>query len=56
VAWSRRPSAQVAWRAAQSSPELSVGLETSSEARREHDRGFLALIGAARCTCGRGPA
>jgi hypothetical protein len=56
VVWPRRPSARVAWRAAQSSPELSAGLAKLSEARREYDRGFPALIDAARCTGGRGPA
>jgi hypothetical protein len=56
VVWPRRPSARVAWRAAQSSLELSAWLEKSSEARREYGRGFPALIDAARCTGGRGPA
>jgi hypothetical protein len=56
VVWPWRPSAQVAWRAVQSSPELSAGLEKSSEARREYDRGFPALIGTARCIGGRGQA
>jgi hypothetical protein len=55
VVWPWRPSARVAWRAAQSSSELSVGLEKLSEARREYGRGFPALIGAARCTGERGP-
>jgi hypothetical protein len=54
--WPRRPSARVAWWAAQSSPEQSVGLETLSEAQREYDRGLSALIDATRCTGGRGPA
>jgi hypothetical protein len=36
----------VAWRATQSSPELSVGSEEFGEARRKYGRGFPALIGA----------
>jgi hypothetical protein len=56
VVWPRWPSARAAWRAAQSSSELSVGPKESGEARREYDRGFPALIGTARCTGGHGPA
>jgi hypothetical protein len=37
VVWPRWPSAWATWRAAQSSPELSVGLGESGEARREYD-------------------
>jgi hypothetical protein len=54
--WPRWPSARVAWRVAQSSPEQSAGLETLSEAWREYGRGLPALIDAAWCTGGRGPA
>jgi hypothetical protein len=46
VVWPRWPSARATWRAAQSSPELSVGLGESGEARREYDRGFPVLIDA----------
>jgi hypothetical protein len=46
VVWPRWPSARAAWRAAQSSPELSLGLGESVEARREYDRGFPILIDA----------
>jgi hypothetical protein len=35
--------------------ELSAGLEKLSEARREYNQGFPALIDAARCIGGRGP-
>jgi hypothetical protein len=43
VVWPRCPSARAAWRAAQSSPELSAGSRESGEARRSS---FCALIGA----------
>jgi hypothetical protein len=56
VVWPRRPSARVAWRAAQSLPELSAGLEKLSEAQREYGRGFPASIGTVWCTGERGPA
>jgi hypothetical protein len=56
VVWPWWASARVAWRAAQSSPELSVGLEKLSEVRREYGRGFPALIGAMLCTGECGPA
>jgi hypothetical protein len=46
VVWPRWPSARAAWRAAQSSPELSAGSRESGEAWREYNRGFPALIGA----------
>jgi hypothetical protein len=54
--WPRRPSTRVAWRAAQSSSELSAGLKRLSEAQREYGRGFPALIDAAWCTGRHGPA
>jgi hypothetical protein len=54
--WPWWPSARVAWRAAQSSPEQGAGLETLSEARREYGRGLPVLIDTAWCTGGRGPA
>jgi hypothetical protein len=46
VVWPRWLRARAAWRAAQSSLELSAGLGESGEARREYDRGFPVLIDA----------
>jgi hypothetical protein len=46
VVWPRWPRAQAAWRAAQSSSELSAGLGESGEVQREYDRGFPVLIDA----------
>jgi hypothetical protein len=46
VVWPWWPSARAAWRAAQSSPELSAGSWELGEARRKYGRGFPSLIGA----------